>query len=129
MTSKNVLPRTWGQWWAGDPVKLKPARSADAAQDIALQTHFRQMLDHTEPPATFRLLDVALMLSPKELKDLGYEKPEQAVDGCLELAFEWRTFGDLEILRKGKIVGDDVEPYEIDGPVRIRRKTDLDVES
>jgi hypothetical protein len=41
-----------------------------------------------------------------------------------ELAFELRAFGDCEILRKGKVIPEDMSIEDLDGPIRIRRLAD-----
>ncbi len=51
----------------------------------------------------------------------GYEKWEEVLPAVYELAFELREFGDCEILRKGKVIGEDVTIVDLDGPIRIRR--------
>lgn len=79
------------------------------------------MLDHTEPPDVFKPSEVAQLLSKKDLESLGYDNWEEALPGVYELAWELREFGDCEILRKGKVLPDNVSLAEIDGPVRIRR--------
>nr|POF22288.1 uncharacterized protein yrkc [Quercus suber] len=104
--------RTWAQWWAGEAKKVAPANSTDCATNPIVQEHLRQMLDFTEVPNTFKLRDVARMLKPEELAALGFQKEDEAMPGLLELAFEWRELGLLEILQKGEVIGDDVEFYE-----------------
>lgn len=39
----------------------------------------------------------------------------------IELAFEMRALGDCEILKGGKVLGEDVTPYDIEGGIRVRR--------
>lgn len=97
-------------------------RSTDAIRAPAIQQRFHQFLDHTEPPASFKASDVAQELSYDELVKLGYEKWQEVMPAVVELAFEVREYGDCEILKGKKILGDDVSYYDIDGDVRIRRK-------
>ncbi|KAK5120626.1 hypothetical protein LTR85_005984 [Meristemomyces frigidus] len=111
---------TW--WWPWAAAPPKPMRPADAAHYPALKNHFISLLDNTEPPASFKASEVALLLTPKELFELGYEDAREAMPAIIELAFEMREFGDCEILKKGKVLSDDVAAYEIEGGVRIRRK-------
>ncbi|EME45006.1 hypothetical protein DOTSEDRAFT_43435 [Dothistroma septosporum NZE10] len=119
--SQTRLPtQTWYEWFWGIK-KAVPARSTDAATSEAIKKHFTQMLDHVEPPDVFKPSEVAQLLSDKELASLGYEKWEEALPGVYELAFEEREFGNCEILRKGKVIGDDVTIADLDGPIRIRR--------
>ena len=78
-------------------------------------------MDHTDPPATFKASEVAQQLSHNELVKLGYEKWEEVLPAVIELAFELREYGDCEILKGKKVLGEDVAAYDIEGDVRIRR--------
>lgn len=108
-------------WWPWAPEAPKPARPSDAAHDPAIRMHFAYMLDFTEPPATFKPLQVAELLTPAQLAKLGYENHFQALPAIYELAWELREFGDCEILQKGKLLPEEVSIPELEGPVRIRR--------
>lgn len=120
--SQNRFPtQTWYEWFWGIK-KNTPARAIDAGTSEVMRNAFTQMLDQVEPPDVFKPSEVAQQLSKKELESLGYERWEEALPGVYELAWELREFGDLEILRKGKVLGDDVEIKDLDGPVRFRRK-------
>ena len=83
------------------------------------------MLDHTELPQVFKPSEVAELLTPKELAALGYKEHREAIPAIRELAFELRELGYCEILQKGKLVGEDVDVLEVEGPIRIRRKENL----
>ncbi|KAK4541473.1 hypothetical protein LTR36_007919 [Oleoguttula mirabilis] len=96
--------------------------STDAAHNPALRAHFITLLDTTEPPGSFKASEVALLLTPKELFVLGYENATEAMPAIIELAFELREFGDCDILKKGKVLGEDVTAFDIEGGVRIRRR-------
>jgi hypothetical protein len=107
------------------PAKPGPARSTDCAQHPAVKTNFISLLDNTEPPDSFKLSEVAQMLSPAELASLGYESWREVIPGLIELAFEMREFDDLEIIVKGRLAPEDATAEEVigmEGPVRIRRK-------
>lgn len=121
MELKSRLPQqTWYEWfWRIRP--LAPAQPTDAATNPALREHFTSFLDHTDPPATFRPIDVAQAVRPAELKEMGYKTWEEVVPAVYELAWEMREFGECVILRKGVVVGEDVTIQELDGPVRIGR--------
>lgn len=120
-SQRRLAQQTWYEWFWGLHPKPGPVSAIDAASSEHLQYAFRQMLDHTEPPATFKPSDVASQLTDTQLKDLGYEKWEEALPGVYALAFELREFGDCHILRKGKVLADDVTLEDLDGPIRIRR--------
>ena len=114
-------PQTWYEWFWRIPAPNDLRRPDDAAHDPALRAHFTQMLDHVEPPETFKPSEVAQLLTDKELFALGYEKWEEAIAAVYVLAWEMREFGHCEILRKGKVIPDDTTILKLDGPVRIRR--------
>ena len=113
--------RSWYDWFWGIPAQ-QPMRPADAAHHPVIRNQFTMWLDNTDPPASFKANDVSQALREDELKQLGYEKWEEATAAVIELAFEMRAFGDCEILKQGKLVPDDVMAYEIVGGCRIRRK-------
>ncbi|EMC92551.1 hypothetical protein BAUCODRAFT_41760, partial [Baudoinia panamericana UAMH 10762] len=79
------------------------------------------LLDNTEPPDTFTPRDVAQLLTAKQLVKLGYEEWAEALPAIVELAFELREVGYCEILQRGNLVPPDVEYYEIEGSIKIRR--------
>lgn len=112
--------RSWWDWLRGIPAP-KPMKPADAAHHPLLRGRFISLLDNTDPPATFKASEVAQALREEELKQMGYEKWEEAVPGVIELAFELRAFGDCEIFKQGKLVPEDVLAMEIQGGCRIRR--------
>lgn len=97
---------------------MKPT---DAIREQSLRNRFVHFLDHTDPPATFRAAHVAQELSYNELKAMGYETWEDVLPAVVELAFELREAGYLEILQKGKVLGPSVDASDIEGSVRIRR--------
>lgn len=111
---------TWWEYFFG-PTKYKAKKSTDASHDPAVRMHFNQMLDHTDPPDSFKPTEVAQMLTVKELRKLGYEEWQELLPAIYELAFETREFGDCEILSKGKVLGEDVDLMGLDGPIRVRR--------
>jgi len=82
------------------------------------------MLEHCDPPQTFKPSEVTELLTEAELSNLGYEKVEEALPAVYELAFELRAFGDCLILRKGKVLSEDVTMADLDGPIRIMRNMD-----
>lgn len=84
--------------------------------------HFNRMLDETEPPASFKASQVAQALTAQELAALGYINWDEVMPAILELAWELREFGACEILQKGRVLGEDVDLYDVQGGFRIRRK-------
>lgn len=112
--------RSWYDWFWRIPVK-QPMKPADAAHHPLLRGRFNTFLDNTEPPASFKASEVAQALREEELKQMGYEKWEEAVPGVIELAFELRAFGDCVVLKQGKVLPDSVMAVEIQGGCRIRR--------
>ena len=97
---------------------MKPT---DAMHKPVVRQWFAHFIEHTEPPKTFSATAVAQSLSHNELKSLGYEKWQEVLPAVIELAFEMRAFGDCVILKGGKLLGEDVSPYEVDGGIRIGR--------
>ncbi|KAK3115643.1 hypothetical protein LTR53_004796 [Teratosphaeriaceae sp. CCFEE 6253] len=112
---------SWVSWLWGASGPTQPLRPIDAAHDPALRFHFLSLLDNTEPPDVFKASEVAQLLTHAELAKLGYETWREAIPAIRELAFELRGVGYCEILRKGKVLGDEVDLLDVDGPIRIRR--------
>ena len=98
---------------------MKPT---DAIHSTIIRQHFHERLDNTDPPKTFKASTIAQELSHNELLKLGYETWREALPAFIELAFELREYGDCEILKGGKVLGEDVQVYDIQGDVTIRRK-------
>jgi hypothetical protein len=121
-SSTRTRDQTWYEWFWGIQPEKGPMRTTDAATSEALKTHFVELLDRVDPPDTFKARDVVEALSDKQLKDLGFQKQDDAIPAVYELAFEMREFGDCDLLRKGKVLGDDVQLADLDGPIRIRRR-------
>ena len=97
---------------------MKPT---DAVHDPTLRNRFAHFLDNNDPPKSFRAAEVAQDLRVKELANLGYETWEEALPAIIELAFEFRELGSCEILKRGKVLGEDVQADDIEGGIRIRR--------
>ena len=99
-------------------------KSTDAMHQACVQNRWSHFLHSTEPPNTFRAAEVAQELTYNELRTLGYMEWKEVLPAIIELAFEMRAMGYCEILKGGKVLGDDVGQYEIEGGIRIRRKDD-----
>ena len=56
------------------------------------------------------------------MKDVGLGEWRDAMPEIRELAWKWRDQGYCEILQKGELIGEDVGPGDVKGPIRIRRK-------
>ena len=89
---------------------------------MALQTHFDDFLKKREPPKTFCPSEVARALTADELRQAGYEEWREAMDDIRRLAWELRDQDVCEITQKGEVVGQDVGPNDVKGPIRVRRK-------
>lgn len=87
----------------------------------SIRTRFHEFLDHTDPPASFKASEVAQQLSYNELVAMGYESWRDALPAVIELAFELREEGSCELIKGGKVLGEDVQSYDVPGGIRIRR--------
>ena len=88
---------------------------------MALEMHLQSFLAKREPPKTFCPSEVARALTGDELKDLGFSEWRDAMPAVRDLAWERMECGECEILQKGEVVGKDVTPTNVRGPIRIRR--------
>ena len=113
-------------WWpiwltqgnAGTKKQMKPI---DAMHNKVLKAWFVEYLDNTDPPKTFKASEVAQRLTLKELGEMGYEKWFEVMPAIMELAVEYRAFGDAVIFQNKKLLGDDVLACEMQGDIRIGR--------
>lgn len=108
------------------PSKPKQKSTTDTSHDPALRFRMQSFLDTTDPPASFKASEVAQAMSVQEIENLGFEKWQELMPAVLELAWELRELGDCEIMKKGKVLPDDVGPYDIEGGVRIRRVAQME---
>ncbi|KAK3057244.1 hypothetical protein LTR09_002283 [Extremus antarcticus] len=113
---------TWLAWWNKGPVK--PMKPMDAMHQPVVRERFDHYLAQTEPPASFRAQQVAEEFSYNELLTLGYERWQHVMPAIIELAFEMRELGFCDLIKGGKVLGEDVQPYDFDGGLRIRRNDD-----
>nr|OQO17366.1 hypothetical protein B0A51_16174 [Rachicladosporium sp. CCFEE 5018] len=132
--------------WPFSPARRDPSSPQTAAADPALRAHFLQFLDYVEPPRFFKPSEVAQMLTPAELANLGFEDWREALLGVRVIGWEYREFGDCEVLvydrsgakgqgkegeeaSEGKwvVLDEGVGWMEVQGGVRFRRtRTALD---
>jgi len=128
MSAKETKDDLGSWWWPWAPTKKNPASPIDASHDQALRSHFLRFLDYTEPPNVFKSSEVAQMLTPAELANLGYDDYRDAIMAVKVIAWDMREFGDCIIYCKGpdgkysKKVPSNVSWMEVDGPVRFKRK-------
>jgi hypothetical protein len=109
----------WMAFWRVPPIK--PMRPSTAMKQPCILNRWTHFLDNVDPPRTFKASEVAQELSYLELQSLGYESWEEVMPAILELAFEQRELGYCEILKGGKVLGEDVMHFDIVGGIRIRR--------
>lgn len=88
---------------------------------MALKTRLEEFLAKREPPKTFCPSEVARALTASEMSDLGYGNWRDAMPDIRRLAWDLRDRGDCEILQKGEVIGEDIQPDDVRGPIRIRR--------
>lgn len=91
---------------------------------MSLARHLEDFLQKREPPKTFCPSEVARALTEDEMRDLGFGEWRDAMPSIRELAWEWRDLGECEILQKGEILGNEIQPEDVKGPIRIRRKSE-----
>lgn len=89
---------------------------------MALAQHLEEFLKRRDPPKTFCPSEVARALTEDEMRELGYAEWRDAMSDIREIVWERREMGDCEILQKGQLIGNDVGPDDVKGPIRVRRK-------
>ena len=88
---------------------------------MALEQRLKEFLAKREPPKTFCPSEVARALTASEMSGLGYSNWRDAMPGIRKLVWDLRDRGDCEILQKGEIIGSDIQPEDVRGPIRITR--------
>ncbi|KAK3690591.1 hypothetical protein LTR37_019087 [Vermiconidia calcicola] len=116
---------SWMVW--GDKGPTKPMHATDAMHHPSVRMRFSQYLDNIDPPKSFRAAEVAQEFTYDELVKLGYKKWEEIMPAVIELAFEMRAIGHCEILKGGKVLGDDVTSWDIQGSANMSIKLVLGV--
>lgn len=88
---------------------------------MALEKRLGEFLAKREPPKTFCPSEVARALTAGEMADLGYANWRDAMPDIRRLAWDLREQRKCEILQKGEVLGGDLKPDDVRGPIRIRR--------
>lgn len=89
--------------------------------DNPIDHHMRRLLQTREPPKTFCPSEVARALSPAELETEHASHWRELMPRIRKLAWEKRQAGKLEVLQKGEVLTEVVEPEDVTGPIRLRR--------
>lgn len=90
-------------------------------QDAVLRSRLRALLDQRHHPKTICPSEVARSLTAQELQDIGVCEWRDLMPSIRRLVYDARAAGEVEILQRGAVVGPDVSPNHITGPIRVRR--------
>lgn len=88
-----------------------------------IQKHMERLLQSREPPKTFCPSEVARALSTSELQELQCASWREAMDPVRELAWSLRNAGRVEVLQKGTVLDANLDPKDVKGPIRLRKKS------
>jgi hypothetical protein len=73
-------------------------------------------------PKTICPSEVARALSREELEQLGVQNWRDVMNDVREVVWELRGGGEVEVLQKGVVLGDNVKLGDVRGPIRIRTR-------
>ena len=86
-----------------------------------MSRHLNAFLEKREPPKTFCPSEVARALTAAELEVEQVGEWRELMPSIRELVWEKRASGELQVLQKGMLIGDDVTLGDLRGPIRVRR--------
>lgn len=93
-----------------------------ADQKAILTHHIKSLLSDREYPKTICPSEVARALSAPELEQLGIGLWRDAMPAVRTVVFDMRCTGEVEVLQKGEVLGEEVGVGDVVGPIRVRRK-------
>ncbi|KAF9632347.1 hypothetical protein BFW01_g3209 [Lasiodiplodia theobromae] len=89
--------------------------------DDLLRSRLRALLDQRQHPKTICPSEVARSLSTQELAELGANGWRELMPAVRGLVFDARAAGEVQILQRGAVIGQDVPTETIRGPIRVRK--------
>jgi hypothetical protein len=94
----------------------------DESKRSVVERRLRALLGMREWPKTICPSEVARALSTRELGQLNAAGWRDTMDDIREVVFRLRDSGELDVLQKGKVVDDSINPDNVHGPIRVRAK-------
>ncbi|GME44490.1 S-adenosylmethionine trna ribosyltransferase [Neofusicoccum parvum] len=89
--------------------------------DALLRARLHAVLVQRHHPKTICPSEAARSLSPQELAEIGVREWRDTMPAIRRLVFDARAAGEVEVLQRGAVVGQDVPADAIKGPIRVRR--------
>lgn len=93
--------------------------STEAAN--CLESHLNRLLSSREPPKTICPSEAPRSLTSAELQQLGASGWRDLMHESRRIVWEMRDKGEVEILQRGEVLGEDVTMDDVKGPIRVRR--------
>lgn len=93
-----------------------------AANLQILQSRINQLLATREYPKTICPSEVPRALTTNDLEELGASCWRDLMSDVRELVWQMRDRGEVEILQRGEVLGEEVGLEHVKGPIRVRRK-------
>lgn len=92
--------------------------------DGPAKAHLDRLLASREWPKTICPSEVARAMSSKELAEAEVSSWRDLMPRIREHVFKLRNQGQLEVLQKGQILGQEIDAHNVTGPIRVRQKAD-----
>ena len=90
----------------------------------------KHLLSHRAYPKTICPSEVARSMSTSDLQVLGVSTWRDLMPQLRQMAFEARDRGEVQILQRGEVVGQERGIGDVRGPIRIRlRRADQEEEA
>ena len=88
-----------------------------------MKHHLARLLQQRAHPKTICPSEAARALSSTELVQIGANSWRDLMPAIRQEVFRMRDNGELEILQKGQVLGDELGYEDISGPIRLRAVT------
>lgn len=100
----------------------------DSSKRSCLESHLTQLLANREYPKTICPSEGPRGLSKAELEQMGANEWRDLMDEARAILWRMRDRGEVEILQRGQVLGDDVGVHHVKGPLRVRMKKSAPIE-
>ena len=104
-----------------DQLLLSTAYLATMAPDKLLEHRLQRLLLSRAFPKTICPSEVARSMTKSDLEALGVSEWRDLMAPIRELVWEMRDQGEVEIVQKGEVLGQEIGLEDVRGPIRVRR--------
>ncbi|GAB7350031.1 hypothetical protein MBLNU459_g0704t2 [Dothideomycetes sp. NU459] len=99
----------------------RSSSSSSSSSSSPVLAHLNRLLTTRQPPKTFCPSEVARALSRAELATEHVQEWRDLMPRIRALVWERRDHGELQVLQRGRVLGEHVSLADVRGPIRVRR--------